>query len=258
MPEVSVDGRRISYLSGPDAVDASKLAIIMIHGSGGDGKDWSYQVEGLSGPFGVIAIDLPGHGGSEPPAETSVEAYAKRVEGFVRALGLSKVFLIGCSLGSAITQWLGLEKPEWLAGLGIVGGGARLKVLPAFLEGLAKGSENSLESFAGFAVSEGASEQVKGNVLEKLRSAPPGTLVGDLTACNEFDVLDRISAIDLPTCIVVGENDRLTPVKYSKFISDRVKGSQMSVVPNAGHLVMIEQPDEFNRIVAKFAVDMIN
>ena len=115
MPEVSVRGRRLAYEVQPVDLDKSSLSVVFIHGSGGDREDWRAQLDGLSDVANVIALELPGHGASDPPGEATVEAYAQWVADFVDALGLQKVVLVGCSLGSAITQWIALFTAQALA-----------------------------------------------------------------------------------------------------------------------------------------------
>ena len=69
---------------------------------------------------------------------------------------------------------------------------------------------------------------------------------------QHFDFMDKVAQINLPTCIVVGEEDRLTPPKYSRFLQSAIKDSCLTVIPGAGHLAMMEKPEEFNKPVASF------
>jgi pimeloyl-ACP methyl ester carboxylesterase len=70
--------------------------------------------------------------------------------------------------------------------------------------------------------------------------------------------MDKVAQIDLPTCIVVGEDDRLTPPKYSRFLQSAIKGSRLAVIPGAGHLAMMEKPQEFNKFVGDFLEELNN
>jgi pimeloyl-ACP methyl ester carboxylesterase len=257
MPEVSVRGRRLAYEAQPLDLDKSSLSVVFIHGSGGDREDWTAQLAGLSGVANVIALELPGHGESEPPGETSVEAYAQWVGDFVDALGLQKVVLVGCSLGSAIAQWIALFSPKpWLVGVGLVGAGARLRVHPAFLEGLKKDEQKALAMLCDFCLSSATGEPLRGKLREKFIKISADLVHGDLSACNEFDVMDSIGKVRLPTWILVGEDDQLTPVKYARYLHEAIEGSQLAVVPQAGHLAMMEKPEEFNRLLADFLTEL--
>ena len=68
--------------------------------------------------------------------------------------------------------------------------------------------------------------------------------------------MKRIGEISLPTWIIVGEDDNLTPMKYARFLHEHISGSRLSVIPGAGHLVMMEKPKEFNELLGQFLVDV--
>jgi pimeloyl-ACP methyl ester carboxylesterase len=252
MPEVTIRGRRLGFEAQPVDFNKSALTALFIHGSGGDREEWRAQLDGLSDRFTAVALELPGHGSSEPPGESSVSAYADWVVDFVEALRLTKVVAVGCSLGSAITQWMALSPKPWLVGMSLVGAGARLRVIQSFLDGILGGNQEVLTSFADYALTTDPEGRLRSKVRERFLTGSAEVIHGDLTACNRFDLIERIGDISLPTCIIVGEEDRLTPVKYSRFLNDNIKGSQLAVVPGAGHLVMMEKPEEFNRHLGAF------
>jgi pimeloyl-ACP methyl ester carboxylesterase len=257
MPEVSVRGRRLAYEVQPVGLDKSSLTVVFIHGSGGDREDWRAQLDGLPQIANVIALELPGHGESDPPGEATVEAYAQWVADFVDVMGLQTVMLVGCSLGSAITQWIALFSPKtWLVGIGLVGAGARLRVHPAFLEGLRQDKQKALAMLSDFCLSPATGEPLRERLREKYLKTSAELVHGDLSACNEFDVMDSIHKLRLPTWILVGEDDQLTPVKYARYLHEVIAGSRLGVVPQAGHLVMMERPEEFNRLLAEFLTEL--
>ncbi|MCA1959671.1 MAG: alpha/beta hydrolase [Desulfomonile sp.] len=252
MPEVVIQGRKIGYEAQPRDFDPSPRAVVFIHGSGGDREDWRAQLDGLANVATMVALELPGHGASDPPGETAVDAYARWTCDFIDALGLRKVVLVGCSLGSAITQWIALEGKPWLEALGIVGGGARLRVNTDFLNGLQMAPAKALEMLADFALRLDPDPAIYSALNEKFKKTSAELVHGDLSACDRFDVMERIAEISVPTWIIVGEQDRLTPPKYSQFLKDKIAGARLDVIPAAGHLVMIEQPVEFNRCLKEF------
>lgn len=257
MRTVTVNGKSLSYEINPKDADPGALTAVFIHGSGGDLTDWEAQLESLTDAATIVALDLPGHGQSDGPTQTSVEAFADRVMKFVGAPGLSKVVIVGCSLGSAIAQTIALARPPWLVGLGLVGAGSRLKVHPAFLQGLAEDPDDAINKLADFALAVEPDPAVKESVLNKFRSVSPDLIRTDLVACNEFDVSDRLHEISVPTWILVGSDDRLTPVKYATFLHENITDSAMDVIPAAGHLAMIEKPEEFNGRFRNFLSEKI-
>src|SRR3989304_5016080 len=85
--------------------------LVLIHGSGCSADSWRYQVDGLWRGLEIVAVDLPGHGGSAPVGDPSVERYATTVRGVLRQIGRRKVFLAGHSLGGAVALQVALEHP---------------------------------------------------------------------------------------------------------------------------------------------------
>lgn len=252
MPRIVVRDRAIGYEAQPRDWDGSDLTVVMVHGSGGDKDDWKAQLAGLAEPCSVIAVDLPGHGESDGPGERSVTAYAQWVSAFVKTLGLEQVVAVGCSLGSAIVQTLALQPEPWLRAIGVVGAGARLKVHPAFLAGFLQDYQKAINMLVDYALFTGTGDPVREDVRNKLLICPVETLHGDFSACDDFDVMDQVSRISMPTWIAVGAEDRLTPPKYSRYLYDNISGSRLDIIPAAGHLVMVEQPREFNSLLKGF------
>lgn len=252
MPEIMVQGRRMAYEAQPVQFDNNSLAAVFIHGSGGDREDWRAQLTDLSAVCTIIALELPGHGLSDPPGESTVPAFSDWVAAFIEAMRLKQVVLVGCSLGSAITQWIALTGKPWLKGIALVGGGARLRVHPSFLTGLRETPEKSLEEFSGYALRESSDESLKNEIRARFAKCSPELVYNDLYACDKFDVMESIGGLDIPVSIIVGEHDRLTPLKYSQFLHKAIAGSELNILPAAGHLVMIENPKDFNKCLGSF------
>jgi pimeloyl-ACP methyl ester carboxylesterase len=80
----------------------------------------------------------------------------------------------------------------------------------------------------------------------------PEVLYSDFLACDRFDTMNEAEKIDLPTLVLCGDEDELTPVKYSQFLHSRIKGSKIEILPNAGHMVMMESPQAFNEKIREF------
>jgi pimeloyl-ACP methyl ester carboxylesterase len=223
---------------------ATGVPLVLVHGAGGTHAHWPEALRRLPGRR-VLAVDLPGHGGSPPPGERAVPAYARRIVDLLDALGIARAALGGHSMGGAIALTLALDAPERVAGLLLVGTGARLRVAPAILQAWADPARASelATAAAGFYFGGGASPELLRAFAEGMEAVAPGVVHGDFTACDAFDVMARLGEIRAPARVVVGEEDRLTPPRYSTLLRDRLPREGFLVVPGAGHMVAWEAPE---------------
>jgi pimeloyl-ACP methyl ester carboxylesterase len=256
MSIVQIIGKRISYWTGRKGLLEGRETILFVHGAGGGQYTWSYQKGFFEKEFNPIMIELPGHGESEGEGEQEVVRYAEHVHAFLKALGLRKVFLVGHSMGGAIVQTLALSHPEMMKGIVLVGTGARLKVLPLILDGIRNNFEETVLKINQFAYSRKAQADFVEKGVSLMLQCRPEVLYGDFLACDRFDLMNEVEKIDLPALILCGDDDELTPAKYSQFLHSRIKGSKMEVLPNAGHMVMMESPQAFNEKIKEFIEEL--
>ena len=242
--EVDVNGVKIAFKRGKKSIP-----LIYIHGSGCDSSLWDKQLEEIGG----FAIDLPGHGFSDDTNINSVYDYAFYVANAAKNLFDKAVFL-GHSLGGAIVQEIYLNFKDCVLGIILVGTGARLRVLPELLDGLERRDEKVIDKFVEMSFAN-ATESMK-NDMKKRFLENIEILLRDLKACDKFDLLGKYKAgeikIDVPTLIVVGEKDKLTPVKYSQFFKSVIPQAELKVIKDAGHMVMLEKAKGFNHAILEF------
>jgi pimeloyl-ACP methyl ester carboxylesterase len=208
---------------------------------------------------------LPGHGRSRGAGRKTILEYANIVREFLDALKIERAIIVGVSMGGAIAQTLALEFPERVAGLVLVGTGAKLRVAPEFLDGLKNDFENTarvlVENFYAPDTSPptpllqregGRRELLVEKSLEQLRQTGSIVTYNDFAACDAFDIRERISAIAAPTLIVCGRDDKMTPLKYSEFLAQKIPHARLVVIENAGHMVMVEQDTAFGDALRKW------
>jgi pimeloyl-ACP methyl ester carboxylesterase len=255
MPIVYVDGKQIRYWTGRKGLLEGRETVLFIHGAGGGLYTWSYQKVFFEKEFNPILIELPGHGESEGEGEQEIGKYAGHVLSFIKALGPQQVFLVGHSMGGAIVQTLALTHPEVIKGIVLVGTGTRLKVLPMILEGIRNNFAETIPKINQFAFSPKAPSDLIEKGVSLMLQCKAEILYGDFLACDRFDLMKEVEKIVLPTLILCGEDDQLTPVKYSQFLQSRIKGSKLEVLPNAGHMVMMESAQAFNEKIRAFIIN---
>jgi pimeloyl-ACP methyl ester carboxylesterase len=190
----------------------------------------------------VYAMDLPGHGRSDPPGYSSISDYAEIVRAFIETIDVAKVIVIGHSMGGAIVQRIGLKPPSRVEGLVLIASGARLRVAPEILEGVVPDFERTADVITENAWSENTPDRLKQLGKRMLLTCDPTTVYGDYVACNGFDLMNDLHEMQLPTLVISGTEDRMTPLKYGRFMAEQLPDARMETIEGAGHMVMLEQP----------------
>lgn len=248
MPLLDTDAGSLFYVGqghGP-------ATLLCIHGAGGSHQHWGLQLRGLSDAVCVVALDLPGHGRSPGPGRSSVAAYSQVIIAALDALGLERAVLAGHSMGGAVALQTALDAPARVAGLALIGTAARLRVLPAIIEGMERAPNATVDMLVArfYAATAPANLRERGNVA--FRQTAPLILRDDFLACDAFDVRERLPAIACPTLIICGDEDQMTPPKFSQSLHSQIAGSQLLLMPNTGHMAMLEDPAAVNTALRQF------
>ena len=227
--------------------------VVFIHGSGGSTMSWYFQKGRLGESIETILVDLPGHGKMKGEKSfDSIDDCMKSVLETVRAIGLNRFYIAGHSMGGAVAMLFAFEHPEMLKGMILIGSGARLKVLPQILNGIREDKEGTVARIINLAFSKKAAESLKESSLKEMIKTDAQVLYNDFYACDRFDLMSSLDKIHVPTLIVCGKDDLLTPPKYSHYLADVIKGSSLVLIGDAGHMVMLEKPKEFNDAIMDF------
>ncbi|WP_088188235.1 alpha/beta hydrolase [Desulfosporosinus sp. FKA] len=246
MPYASVKGINIFY----ESTGGDFLPLVVIHGAGGSSQSWSKQISGLQEQGNLIALDLPGHGKSGGSLLADIPSMADFLNDFVQTLGIEKFFLAGHSMGGAIAQEFTLRYPRKVTGLILLGTGARLRVGQGILDAAALGMFpfKNVDHLYGSATS----DEEKAKEMKELQKIPANVFWADFQACNTFNRIDDAEKIQVSTLIVVGEEDVMTPVKYSRFLADKLPNTNLRIIKGAGHMCMQEKAAEVNEIIWNF------
>lgn len=250
MHERKING--IAYYVGDWPPDSQKSTIIFIHGSGGSGLFWRAQVEGLAERANTLSIDLPGHGNSDGKGMDRVEDYARVVAEFIKDTDVPNPIPCGLSLGGAITQQLLIDYKNLIKAGVLIGTGSRLKVMPLIFETIEKDYAGYVNMIGSLAASEKTDPTLLALFKEEAERCKPEVVHGDFSACNSFDVTDRLAAIDAPVLVVTAEDDKLTPPKYGVALEQGIHNANRSHIMDAGHIVPLEKPDDVNRAILQF------
>ncbi len=225
------------------------MKLILIHGSGGMKESWFYQARHFPD---AEAIDLPGHPEGRPCS--SVDAYTEWVRGFIAGRGYHDVVLAGWALGGAITLNYALKHPGDLKAIILTGTGARLRVLPAALDGLKLATKDpSLWQPPGTVEYPELTEPEREALRAKQRAIGPAVHLNDLTCCDVFDVMDRVQEIQLPALVMCGAEDVNTPPRYSRYLAAKLPNAGPPLIfEGATHGLPREKPAEVSAAIEMF------
>jgi pimeloyl-ACP methyl ester carboxylesterase len=243
----------------PDVVpDFSRgRALLLLHGAGSNGHAWHYQYDHLGGRHSPIAPDLPGHGHSSGVEGLPTTAdYAAFTIAFLDALKLDSAVIAGHSMGGAVAMELALRHPHRVKALVLIATAAKFDIPKERIDtwhAVTMGRASQPFNNDGYSpktiaakpeiIREGWGEQIQ---------TDPRVRWGDLVACSQIDLRDRISGIDKPALILAGADDSMTPPAEAELLRSRIKGARLEVVADAGHRLTTERPDVTNAAIEKF------
>ena len=234
----------------------STRAIIFVHGSGGTSNTWKNQLK-LEIGYDLISFDLPSHGLSSEYLELSLNLYVKILNDFICSLNYNEVVLCGHSLGGAIIQSYYYSFPQNVKALILIGTGGRLRVSPEILEGLKSNYEEFLKTLPSGAFNHSTSEDIINDYVKETSTVGAKVTFADFSICDNFDTIEKTSGITIPCLIIVGKKDKLTPIKYSEFFHNKIENSELHIINEAGHMVMLEKPVEVNSAIKSFFTNRV-
>lgn len=257
---LSLNDHRVYFdLAGPQ----NAPVVCFTHSLNSDGGMWVEQmVPLLAAGYRVLRLDMRGHGGSAPiKGDYTMDALAADVKGALDVLGIKKVHFIGLSIGGMIGQGFALANPGYLASLTLCD--TQPSTPPgstaAWDERKAIVRKSGLPALADGTMQRWFTDEFKKvNPVRwrEIRDTISGTsapgFLGCATAIQNFDYLDRLSTIKVPTLVICGDQDEGTPPDRNKLIASKIPGGRYEGIANARHLPNVERPDQFNRIMMSF------
>lgn len=239
-------------LAGNWPLAPEKPSLIFIPGAALSKEFWAAQVEDLSDIANTIAIDLPGHMDSKGVACERISDCAESVARLIKQIKAPKPILCGLSMGGAVVQELLITKPEMFPAAILMHTGARLKVFPFIFETIEKDYAQYLDIVVDFSVSKKSDKTKIKALMKEIAVTESDVALKDFTACDQFDVMDRLGRIKAKVLVVVGDEDNITPSKYGEFLHQHIGSAQLKTIADAGHLSPIEKPEEVSQIIRIF------
>ena len=251
--QLSINDRDVFIATAGRAFEPALPAVVCVHGAGFDHSVWALHSRWFAHHgFAVLVPDLPGHGRSAGPALPTIAAMADWIDALMQAVNARPAHLIGHSMGSLIALDAAARHPERVSALSLIGTAATMTVGPDLLKAAEANDHAAIDMVSiwglGFAAELGGSRApglwMHGSAQATLERCAPGVLFNDLAACNTYqDALTSAAKIKVPTRLILGEKDMMTPVKAGKALAAAIAQSRTIVLPGAGHTMMAECPD---------------
>lgn len=252
------DGVEIGY----DDVGTG-MPVAFIHGFPHNRTLWAPQVSALVDRARCIAPDLRGFGDSSTHGPFSMDQFADDVAMLLRSLGIERAVVAGLSMGgyAAFSLWRrhralvrALVLADTKAGADSDEARAKRRALidVARTRGSGAVADGQITGMIGKSTREKRPALID-DVHRMLASAPVDGIVGALEAMMaRVDSTPTLATIDVPTLVVVGAEDVLTPVNEAEFLHESIRGSRLEVIAHAGHVSNLERPAAFNHVLSEF------
>ncbi|PID56353.1 hypothetical protein CSB45_11765 [candidate division KSB3 bacterium] len=252
MPYLNLDDNRIHYIS-IESISKSMGEgenVFFLHGLGGNIYNWAYQTKYFSETNNVVSLELPGHGRSSGKGGSAIEYYTDQLVKFFDVMAIDNIVIIGHSMGGVVSLDFSFKYPERVKALVLVATSAKFDIPTQKLMEL----KNDMESIFGSL--EKAKEKMK-DIDERLVTNDMMVLLGDVMAIKKYDGVSHLSELNMPTLVVGGSEDVLAPISHSEQLHANIKNSELQIIENAGHMVMVEAHQEFNAVLEEFLLNLL-
>ena len=258
MARVSISpGNAVGYT---DAGSGDAMPIVFLHGVGSDKSVWHPQLAHFGKSRRAIAFDYPGYGDSDPaPAGTTRDDYAVAILSAMRELGVDRAHICGLSLGGVIAIAMHHRAPEQCASLILADTFAVHPDGRAIYERSLAGRTNlpaMAEARVDVLLTQPADPKVRCEVVETMSRIDPDAYRTGAEAVWLADQRDRAQNIRVPTLVLCGTEDRITPPALSLELTQIIAGARLQVISGAGHLTNLEKPEAFNQAIDHFLAEV--
>jgi len=265
---IRVAGRQLSYV---ELGEGEEPPVVFVHGLGGNWQNWLENLPRVGQDRRVVAVDLPGFGDSEMPADKiSIGGYARWVEELCQRLELGPVVVVGSSMGGFIGAEMAISYPQRVERLVLTAAAGissanlhRTPTLTVARMTTAFGTFTAarapeivtrprLRHVALSPVVRHPSRLATDLLLEVMQGSGKPGYVAALDALLSYDFRDRLPEIGCPTLLIWGEEDILVPVADADEFERLIPDSTKVVLEETGHGPMFERPEAFNGVLLNF------
>lgn len=223
--------------------------ILAIHGAGGSRLVWEPLQQHLPQ---IWAVDLPNHGRSSAHSITTLNDYTTIIDQLLRQLPHTAVYIMGHSMGGAITQLIAQNPPENVKGIILVATSPDFQVNPQLLTGLQTDFLTTAQQLNRYSWSRKANPALVEQAERWFQEAGPQTVYDDFKLCADFDLREQLSKIMLPTLVIEAEFDRMVKKGDGRFLAQNIPHTTLHTIPKVGHYPQNEAPEAVSQIIKEW------
>jgi 3-oxoadipate enol-lactonase len=229
--------------------------VLLLHGAGGDGASWEYQIKALSERYQVIFPDQRGHGASSvPPGPYTIKQFASDALALCQSLNLEAVHVMGHSLGGMVALSMALSSPSSVRSLSIINstsssGKSRGGLINAYIK--TRGMARFARQNCKLHLPDKGQEPLCERLVEVMGNNPKEGYIATQGAVDSFDVSKRLHEIKCPTLIVHSAQDAI-PKEDKDLMTREIKGAKMVTIEDSRHVVLWDQPERLNQCLLEF------
>ncbi|WP_447595274.1 alpha/beta fold hydrolase [Aquipseudomonas campi] len=259
MDYINLPGGRFAYIrqgQGP--------AVLLLHGLGSSLLDWEPQIEHLARFCEVFALDVRGHGQSEPlRSPVDMHGLAADVADFIRALGIQPCILVGISMGGMLTFQLLADQPQLVRAAVIINSAPsfpleswkiRAQIAVRLLLVRLLGLRGLGRVLAGKLFPKPEQQTLRELVAERIAGNDRVSYLHAMRAIPGWSSLPAVQYVDTPLLVVAGDRD-YTPLSHKEEYVRLLRNAHLEVIADSGHATPLDQPEQLNRLLEAFIVE---
>ena len=246
-----------------DAAPDGGQPVLLLHGLGADGSSWGYQLPSLTAAgFRPLAVDVPGFGQSVcAHSPWTVPGASAQVADWYAAQGLGSAAVVGISMGGAVALQLALDHPALCGRLVLVNTFACLRpkrwyearyLLGRFVRARLRGVAAQAGMVAQRIFPYPEQAELRAMLIDQILRTNPLVYRQAMRSLGMYDARKRLHTLQCPTLVISGDQDTTVPLENQADLAAGIPGAQHIFIPNAGHAVIADQPEAFNRTLLSF------